>query len=586
MEPMEAESPDAWLNDVAWCRRIALVVVFAIAALVWVGWTTGSDRLTRIYPTWPQMMPWTAVWLVSLGAAILAQSGAPSRKRVWAGRGLALLVAALAGITLVQYATGVLPGLDRVWFADALRTSQWTKPGRPSPQTAVSALLLSGAVVLIRFDRRTRVAWPACTAAGAAIPFVTVGAYLFDALALVGSSPSTGQAFMTALALLLLAAAALLARPDRVPVAWLLGRSDRSSLLRLAAILAGFPVVVALSRPALLGLGIGEHTEWTFSILLGTVIVGAVTFFFTQREHELLIAKEILSKQRADAEMRYQILAANAVDVIVHFRGGEVAWISPSVEAVLGGPLQHWTGSNFRRLIHVDDRAALAAALQRIGNGESVIQRFRVRSADGTYHWVDGHAKPYVDADGNADGLIAALRTVDDQVETEQRLERLARFDTLTGLVNRAEALGRLKSAVDQPRPPGTYVGVLFCDVDRFKEINDTWGHGIGDQVLATLASRISGSVRSGDTVGRTGGDEMLVILPDIHGSDELAGIAEKIRSRVAQPIRVSATTIHATMSIGATIAVPGEPVASITARADAAMYRAKSGRANAVICN
>jgi diguanylate cyclase (GGDEF)-like protein len=126
----------------------------------------------------------------------------------------------------------------------------------------------------------------------------------------------------------------------------------------------------------------------------------------------------------------------------------------------------------------------------------------------------------------------------------------------------------------------------LFCDVDHFKEINDTWGHGVGDRVLATLAARIRRGVRSGDTVGRTGGDEMLIILPDIHSSDELGRIAEKIRCRVAQPIPVSATTIHATMSIGATIAVPGETVAAITARADAAMYQAKSGRRNTVICH
>ena len=247
------------------------------------------DRLTRIDPTWPQMMPWTALWLAALGAAILAQSGHPSRRWVWAGRGSALVVGALAGITLVEYATGWSSGLDLVWFGDAVRTSQQTWPGRPSPQTASSVLLLAAAAALIRVDRWTRVVWPGCMAAGGAIPFVTVGAYLFGALALVGFSPSTGQALMTAVALLLFVAATSLARPDRFPLAWLLARPDRRSLLRLAGILAGFPIVVALARPIFLGLGLGEHAEMDLLDTAGTAIVGAITFLFIQREQKLLI---------------------------------------------------------------------------------------------------------------------------------------------------------------------------------------------------------------------------------------------------------------------------------------------------------
>jgi diguanylate cyclase (GGDEF)-like protein/PAS domain S-box-containing protein len=530
------------------------------------------------------MTPWTAVWLAALGAAILLQAGHPTPARVWAGRGLAAIVGAVTIAILAEHATGAAFGLDRVWFAEAVRMWQWPSPGRPSPQTSSAVLLLAVAAALIRVDRWTRLVWPLCVAGAGAIPFVTVGAYVFDALALVGVTPSAGEAISTASALLLLVAAASLTRVDRFPLGWLLARPDWRSLVRLTCILGGFPVVVALSRPAFLALGVGEHAEWAFSILLGTFIVGAVTFYFSQREQRLLIEKQLVSRERADAETRYRILADNAVDIIVHLRGGEVAWISPSVEAALGGPADRWTGPGLRRHIHPDDRDTLTTALRRIAGGEAVLHRFRVRSADGEYHWVHGHGKPYVDAAGNTDGLIAALRIVDDQVEAEQRLERLARFDALTGLANRAEAIGRLEAALEQPRGPGIGVGVLFCDVDYFKEINDTWGHGVGDAVLATLAARIRASVRQGDTVGRTGGDEILILLPGVHNIDEVAELAEKIRCRAAEPIQMAETTICATLSIGATIALPGEPVSSITARADAAMYKAKSGDKNTVI--
>lgn len=573
---MHRSSPDACLKDIAWCRRIALLAVFAVAATAWVGWATGVDRLTSIYPTWPQMMPWTGVWLVTLGAGIWMQSGDPAPGRVVAGRGLALAVGALAAVTLVEYWTGGWAGLDQLWFGRAVRAARWSWPGRPSPQTASSALLLATAVALIRVDRGTRVLWPLCVVTGGAIPFLTVGAYLFDALALVGTSSSTGQALMTAAALMLLAAATLLARPDRFALAWLLDRPDRPTLLRLAAILAGFPIVVALARPVFLRLRLGEHAEWAFSVLLGTLIVGFLAFVFIQREQKLLIENELVSSERAEAERRYRLLADNAVDIVVHLRGGDVEWISPSVVAALGGPLQRWTASNFGRHIHPEDRERLRAALHTIVAGGPSHERFRVRAADGEFHWVDGHAKPYIDADGKADGLIAALRIVDEQVEAERRLERMARFDTLTGLANRAEAMGRLADALRQPQPAGSWVGVLFCDVDRFKDINDTWGHGVGDVVLATLAARIQQSVRRGDTVGRTGGDEILVVLPGVGGTEELAGIADKIRHRAAEPIPVSGNTLSVALSIGATLARPGESVGSVTARADASMYRAK----------
>lgn len=581
---MDSPGPDPPLQSAAaWYLRADVVAALVIAVATWVGWAAGIEPLTRIYPDWPPMTPWTALSLAALALAILLQSGHPPPVRVWAGRGLAVAVAALAVTFLAEYATAGSFGLDQVWFTETVRSWQGSWPGRPSPQTAASVLLVAAAVALIRVDRGTRIAWPSCMVAGAVVPAITSAAYLFDALALGGVEPSTGQAISTALALLLLVTGTWVARPDRFPFAWLLARPDRRSLVRVVGVVGGFPFVVALSRPVFYVLGLGERAAWTFSILLGTFIIQAVAFYFTQREQKLLIEKELVSKQRADAEARYRLLADNAVDIIVHLRDDDVVWVSPSIEAALGGPVERWAGPALRRSIHPDDRKTLAMATRRVADGESVLQRFRVQAADGTYHWVDSHGKRYVDAQGRNDGVIAALRIVDDQVKAEQRLERMARFDTLTGLVNRAEAIGRLEAALQQPQPAGTCVGVLFCDVDHFKAINDTWGHGTGDAVLATLAARIRDSVRRGDTVGRTGGDEILVLLPGVQHMDEVARIAEKIRRRSAEPIEVSGQTIRATLSIGATIAVPGEAVASITARADAAMYRAKSGERNTV---
>ncbi len=584
---MDKPGTGAALETVALARwgRAAVVVVFVVAALNWVGWASGVQALTRIYPTWPQMTPWTAMWLAVLGAATLVQLGQPSRTRVWVGRGAAAMVGALAAAVLMAYATATQLSLDQVWFGEAVGTLQSSWPGRPSPQTALSVLFLAGAVGLARLDRRwVGVVWPVCIVGGGFIPLVAVAAYFFGAIELVHVRTSTGMAISTALALLLLVAATSLVRPDRPPLAWLLTRPDRGALVRLYGLAIGFPILVALIRLAFLALGCSENAAWALSVMLCTVLTVLTGFRLRHQEQSRLIEKEQLSRERADAEARYHILADNAVDIIVHLRGTRIGWVSPSVEAALGRPPQWWIGSDFTGHIHPDDLDAVATVLQRIATGESVLQRFRVRAADGGYHWVDGHGKPYIDAEGNTDGLIAALRIVDDRVQVEQQLERLARFDTLTGLANRAEALERLQSALESPPAPGTHLGILFCDVDHFKDINDTWGHGMGDAVLTTLAARIRDSVRQGDTVGRTGGDEILVVLPGLRSIDEIARIGEKIRCRTAEPIQLSGNTICATLSIGAAIALTGEPASSLTARADAAMYRAKSGDRNAVI--
>lgn len=193
--------------------------------------------------------------------------------------------------------------------------------------------------------------------------------------------------------------------------------------------------------------------------------------------------------------------------------------------------------------------------------------------------------------------MLAAIRDVTERREVEQRLrrqhdelidakqqlERIARFDSLTGLVNRREVISRLQGALKASTMPGTSQGVLFIDVDHFKEINDARGHAAGDAVLRTLAERISQCVRRGDTVGRLGGDEVLVLLPCVRRLSQITRVAEKIRARGSEPIDLGGETCHATLSIGATLTVPGESASDTLARADLAMYEAKRRGGNAV---
>lgn len=576
---------DAMRSDarLSWWGHVAVAVVLVVVAANWVGWATGLEWLTRSPSApWSQMTPWSGLFLAALGLAILVQSGGKSHLRVWVGLSLAVVVGVLAATMVAQYAANTSFGLDQVWFSETLYGRQETWPGRPSLRTVSSEAPLAVAVGLLRLNPRgTRIVWPLCLAGATLMPLVTVTSYLFDDISLEPIQSPTGQGIWTALCLLLLVGATLVQRLDRDPLAWLHARPDRWSLLRLGALLAGLPALVGLSRLALLALDLRPALVRDFSVTIGVVGIGLAAFFLSQREQKLLIEKESISNQRAEAEARYRLLADNAVDIIVRLRGRDVVWISPSVHAAFGDPPQKWIGTDFSRRVHPEDLDGVINTLNQMAPNASAVARFRMHTADGGHHWVEGHAKPYANAQSEIDGIIAALRIVDDQVEAQRQLEQLARFDTLTGLVNRAEAIARLQAALEHPRTPGMHLGVLFCDVDHFKAINDAWGHTAGDLTLSAVADRIRRCLRDGDTVGRTGGDEILVLLPGLHDLHEATRIADKIRHQVAEPIDYLGKTIYPTLSIGATIAIPGEPVSAVTTRADTAMYQAKNAGRN-----
>jgi diguanylate cyclase (GGDEF)-like protein len=177
--------------------------------------------------------------------------------------------------------------------------------------------------------------------------------------------------------------------------------------------------------------------------------------------------------------------------------------------------------------------------------------------------------------------LVLAAVHADTAAQTAvSSLDELARFsqhDELTGAPNRTLMLDRLVSAMSMAQRRGTRVGVLFIDLDSFKQINDTLGHSVGDQVLQIAARRMQSAVRESDTVSRHSGDEFLVLLSEISEPADAAPIAAKILSSLAEPARIGAHTLTLSASLGITVyPEDGTDPSTLIARADEAMYRAK----------
>ena len=167
--------------------------------------------------------------------------------------------------------------------------------------------------------------------------------------------------------------------------------------------------------------------------------------------------------------------------------------------------------------------------------------------------------------------------------EANDELRRLAVQDPLTGLPNRTLLYDRLEHALRRSGRSGGVVGVIFCDLDGFKAVNDELGHEAGDELLCTVAQRLLFAARETDTVARLAGDEFVVVCPDVGDETTLTAVAERLSAAVARPTRLRDGAADPGMSMGLVLAAAGEDVDSVLRRADAAMYAAKRGRLVAV---
>ena len=254
-----------------------------------------------------------------------------------------------------------------------------------------------------------------------------------------------------------------------------------------------------------------------------------------------------------------------------------VVYANPAACEWLGMGMEHVHAARVREILPgIEATDLMSLLIDTADTGRTMtIDAFEYPHDSGS-RWIDVRA---VRVDGQ---ISLAWRDVTEQRTVSFLLERRARTDDLTSLLNRKEALERIEALTSRT---GQRIGVLSCDIDWFKTVNDIHGHAAGDSVLQTVAERIRGCLRSGDDLAaRIGGDELLVVLHGVRDLDDAVAVAEKLRRRTAEPIHTAVGPITVTLSIGVTLAHPSESTDALLARADAAMYQAKNGGRNQVV--
>jgi diguanylate cyclase (GGDEF)-like protein/PAS domain S-box-containing protein len=207
--------------------------------------------------------------------------------------------------------------------------------------------------------------------------------------------------------------------------------------------------------------------------------------------------------------------------------------------------------------------------------------------ADVFLHHADGHRLPVLvrgaplhDARGEVIGAVETFSTGHSVRRAHRELDELrraVRTDPLTGVGNRTHLEGRLRGLVAEYAERPGEAAVVLADIDRFKSVNDTYGHATGDRVLRMVASTLRSTLREGDTVGRWGGEEFVVLLDDVRSADDLRRVAEKLRTLVGRSsLPTDAGDVAVTISVGATLLREGDTPAALVERADRLLYRSK----------
>src|SRR5690554_5071119 len=206
-----------------------------------------------------------------------------------------------------------------------------------------------------------------------------------------------------------------------------------------------------------------------------------------------------------------------------------------------------------------------------------------VRRKNGEIIWISENARAVCDDDGK---FVCFEGTVEDITERklyQARIEQQANYDTLTGLANRSLLNERLQEAIVAASKSGTRLAVVFVDLDRFKFINDSLGHHVGDELLRAIAARLKAQMREGDTVARLGGDEFVLIIKGQREPDSVAHVLERMLADISQPWSIPEGDFTFTCSMGVALYPDdGDTAETLLKHADSAMYRAKeTGRNN-----
>lgn len=305
-----------------------------------------------------------------------------------------------------------------------------------------------------------------------------------------------------------------------------------------------------------------------------------------EQDEVVMVIRDITQRKHQEAELRLwaKVFEGSNEAILITDANLNIILVNKTYERIMGFSEEEVLGvdtakvgaqlhshSFFRNLVHILKEQGYwqGELINRRKNGEKFPTWYSISQV--------------LNSEGKPENYIAIFSDISERKKSRERIDFLAHHDSLTELPNRALLNDRLEMAINTAKRRGDKVGILFIDLDRFKNINDSLGHTAGDNILCQTAARLSTAVRTDDTVARLGGDEFVVLLPRIRDERSLVEVAIKVREELLLPYVVEDMPLHLSPSIGiAVYPEDGEDANTLIKNADAAMYLAKEkGRNN-----
>ncbi|MBI4856619.1 MAG: diguanylate cyclase [Acetobacterium woodii] len=339
-----------------------------------------------------------------------------------------------------------------------------------------------------------------------------------------------------------------------------------------------------------------ENAEISFLGRSGEILTGLISsrlIFMKEVPHILSVIRDItelkeIEKKLQKSEELHRLLADNAADVIWTMNlDGKFSYISPSVKKLRGFSVEEVLAQSQEEVLCPGSLIHLQQGLERAIHSVQNNQPFQVFRGeleqpckDGSTVWTEATVSGIYSEDGRFIGMLGVTRDISERKIMEEEILRLSITDKLTQSYNRLKLDETLEQQFERAKTEAIPFSIIILDIDHFKLVNDTYGHQVGDRVLIELVAALTENVRSDDIVGRWGGEEFLIILPETNLSDGLH-VAEKLRD-VVETYRFT-TAGQVTISLGVSAYRDDLTPESIVSRADAALYQAKENGRNRV---
>jgi len=291
------------------------------------------------------------------------------------------------------------------------------------------------------------------------------------------------------------------------------------------------------------------------------------------------IERKAANNRLRDSEEKLSSILASIDNVIWSFSDQRILYLSPVAQVVYGRSVEEFyeNPNLWFDIVHPEDVAGVHTLMARLPEAGTIRHEYRILWPTGEVRWIEDRATAVFNAHGKLLRLDGVASDITERKRYELHVEHLAHHDALTGLANRALLADRLPQAMIHARRKKRQFALLFLDVDRFKDVNDTFGHAYGDEVIKAVATRLLEVVREGDTVARQGGDEFIILLTDIESAEDVTIVANKLLHAFSMPFSIKGHLLYLTPSIGATVyPTDSEDASTLMSNADMAMYRAK----------